>query len=129
MFERAREAKDRPAAVEQARKFLDVTRQVVAAWNNTKPWINETLKEDLLEELKAFEKWLGEKEEAQAGKEAHEDPAFKAKLVYSRITPLDLQFNKLKKTPKPKPPVVASNATATNETNATDTNATASDEG
>jgi len=128
MFDRAREATARPAALEAAKKFIDVTRQVVAAWNNTKPWINETHKEDFLEEIKAFEKWIGEKEAAQAEKAAHEDPVFKAKLVYSRLTPLDLQFNKLKKTPKPKP-VVVSNATATNETNATDANATAAGEG
>jgi hypoxia up-regulated 1 len=122
MFERVKEAEERPPAVESAKKFIDVTRQVVAAWNTTKPWINETEKTELLKEVELFESWLDEKVEAQSKKEAHEEPAFKAQKVATKLYPLEAKLAKLKKTPKPKPPpTVTTNTTNTTGTNTTNT--------
>eukprot|EP00238_Polyblepharides_amylifera_P003501 CAMPEP_0196575666 /NCGR_PEP_ID=MMETSP1081-20130531/5089_1 /TAXON_ID=36882 /ORGANISM="Pyramimonas amylifera, Strain CCMP720" /LENGTH=964 /DNA_ID=CAMNT_0041894035 /DNA_START=70 /DNA_END=2964 /DNA_ORIENTATION=- len=115
IFERVFEASERPAAVASAKKFIDVARQVVAAWSSVKPWINETDKEALLTDVDKLDAWLEEQEEAQKGLEAHEVPAFKAASVKLKVTPLETRLAKLKKTPKPKKPAT-SNTTSTNST-------------
>merc|ERR1711975_16991 len=48
IFARVFEAQARPVALEKAKTFIEVTRQVVETWNATKPWINATDKEELL---------------------------------------------------------------------------------
>jgi hypothetical protein len=79
------QAVERPAAVAAAKKFIDSAKSTVGAWAETKPWINETLKENLLMDVQVLETWLQEKEEEQSAVKPHEEPAFKAKVLTSKV--------------------------------------------
>lgn len=79
------QAVERPAAVAAAKKFIDSAKSTVGAWSETKPWINETLKENLLMDVEVLENWLKDKEEEQSAVKPHEDPAFKAKVLTSKV--------------------------------------------
>lgn len=82
------QAVERPAAVAAAKKFIDSAKSTVAAWAETKPWINETLKENLLMDVQVLDTWLKEKEEEQSAVKPHEEPAFKAKVLTSKVRQL-----------------------------------------
>lgn len=85
MEKRASERTRRPEAVAKARAFAELTRKVVAAWNASKPHINETEKEGLLAKADELVAWLDEVEAKQAGRAAHEEPAFFAQEVLKEL--------------------------------------------
>lgn len=66
MEKRASERTRRPEAVAKARAFAELARKVVAAWNTSKPHINETEKQGLLDKVDALVSWLDEAEAKQA---------------------------------------------------------------
>jgi hypothetical protein len=57
----------------------------VGAWAETKPWINATLKENLLMDVEVLTNWLADKEAEQSNVKATEEPAFKARLLTAKV--------------------------------------------
>jgi len=101
---RASEMRARPAAAARARAFAAETRAAVAEWGETRPQVNETEKEGLLEAVGGLEAWLAEAEAAQAQLKATAEPAFRAADVAAQTKPVEALLAKLKKKPAPKPP-------------------------
>lgn len=66
MEKRASERTRRPEAVAKARSFAELARKVVAAWETSKPHINETEKQGLLAKVDALVAWLDDAEAKQA---------------------------------------------------------------
>eukprot|EP00899_Mesostigma_viride_P002636 jgi/Mesvir1/12373/Mv00554-RA.1 len=118
----------RPEAVALAREFLQLARARVAAWNDTKPWLNETDVAALLEAMAEYEAWLDEMISQQEAAEAHAAPVFLADDLAAKRRPLEKRLMALDSTPKPKPKTAKAkkpkakvvigdkNATAGNET-------------
>lgn len=74
MEKRASERTRRPEAVAKARAFAELARKVVAAWNTSKPHINETEKEGLLDKVDGLLSWLDEAEAKQARRRPSDFP-------------------------------------------------------
>lgn len=121
---RVRETEARPAAVESAKKWADVTKlvrgrvvaqhtqlcthnythQTIKTWETTKPWINATDKDALLGKFDAFEAWLAEAVAAQDKLAAHEPPSLTSAVVAAKRQELQRAFQRLNLTRKPKEP-------------------------
>ncbi len=117
IFERLAENKDRPQAVSTAMKSLEAVRSKLANWTETRPWVTDEEKEKVIELVNIAEKWLEEKQIAQAALEAHVTPAFHSAEVPKQLKPVATAFDLLLKKKKPEPPKpVKLNVTAGNET-------------
>jgi hypoxia up-regulated 1 len=103
IFDRLAESELRPKAVSTARAFIAKVREAVEKWENTKPHITEEERGDVMERASKAERWLEEREEEQAAKAAHEEPAFRAADVEPQLQSLKSLFQRIKKKPEPKP--------------------------
>merc|ERR1719343_1083748 len=65
-------------------------------------WVNASKVEAAAKKLGDFEEWWAKKQESQAQLPLHEAPAFTAKEVNEKIAKVQKDFDKLKKTKKPK---------------------------
>ncbi|KXZ47053.1 hypothetical protein GPECTOR_38g290 [Gonium pectorale] len=101
---RAEELEMRPKVVEGLQKQIELKRSVAKAWVDTKPWIPEADREDMIKQLADLETDLNAKLAAQAGKADHEDPAFTVNELVVGWEKVDKAFNKLNNKKKPKPP-------------------------
>eukprot|EP00195_Chlamydomonas_chlamydogama_P003215 CAMPEP_0202919692 /NCGR_PEP_ID=MMETSP1392-20130828/76466_1 /ASSEMBLY_ACC=CAM_ASM_000868 /TAXON_ID=225041 /ORGANISM="Chlamydomonas chlamydogama, Strain SAG 11-48b" /LENGTH=990 /DNA_ID=CAMNT_0049613149 /DNA_START=318 /DNA_END=3290 /DNA_ORIENTATION=+ len=124
---RAQELEMRPQALEDVKKQIDLKLKTANAWADSKPWINETDRAEVIKKLEDVLKWVEDKEAEQAKKADHEDPVFTVDEIYVAFEKVEKQFNKInnKKKPKPPPEPPAPNAGAGNDTagNNTDTGA------
>ena len=116
IFERAAESKARPEALATARKSLTKVRGLVSNMTESKPWIAEDAKEDMLAAVTLAEEWMDEKEALQKEKVGHEEAAFHSTDVPTQLKDAASKYEKLVKTPKPAPPKPASSNTTTNGT-------------
>jgi len=134
---RLREKTARATMVAKLEEALKKTEELLVKWETTKPQVNEEEREKVTEKIATARAFIKEKEEAQAAKESHEDPAYLSADLVEKVTPVEALMQRLSKKPKPKPPkkelneTKSENATETNatdtsstETNATETNAT-----
>lgn len=123
---RLAESKDRPEAVQNLRDKLNEFEEKFNKWLEDKDYITDEEKSDLASKVETARKWLADKEEEQASKASHEDPAFTSEEVPVQMHPILKLATRLQKKPKPK---VEKNETATkadNETTA-ETNETATE--
>jgi hypothetical protein len=127
---RLTESTARPEAVQALKDKLTETEEKLNKWFEGKDYITEEEKSDLASKFEAARKWLADKEEEQAAKAPHEDPAFTSEEVPAQMQPIMKLATRLMKKPKPMPPKVEKNETADkadNETS-TETNETSSEE-
>jgi hypoxia up-regulated 1 len=123
ILSRIRESTERPAAIKSLRKKLDETEQLLLKWDTTMPHITAEEKEPVSVALNDVRKWIADKEDAQAKKQPHEDPAFLSAEVPLQTKVVEGLVLKLSRKPKPKP---VKNETSTVNATATE-NATAAD--
>ena len=99
---RLKEATERPAAVKALREKLSSIEDTFNKWVANVTHITEEEKGDLCAKIESARKWLSDKEEEQAAKAPHEDPAFTSDEVPVQVTPIQKFLAKLTKKPKPK---------------------------
>jgi hypothetical protein len=88
IFYRLQEFQHRPQILTRARALIKRARKDVASWRESRPWVNETEYEKLLDKVAGFEKWLDDKEGQQAKRALTEDPAFSCADVDAKATEL-----------------------------------------
>jgi hypoxia up-regulated 1 len=123
---RLSEMTKRPAAVKELREKLTEIEEKFTKWVTNMTHITEEEKSDVFSKIEDARKWLADKEDEQAGKAGHEDPAFTSEEVPEQTRPIQKLIGKLSKKPKPKP---LKNETATNKKNATEDGNESSSEG
>lgn len=99
---RLRESVQRPAAVKALREKLTTIEENFNKWVAETTHITEEEKSDVFEKIESARKWLSDKEEEQATKLPHEDPAFASDEVPLQTIPIQKLVAKLSKKPKPK---------------------------
>ncbi|KAG5182248.1 heat shock protein 70 [Tribonema minus] len=112
-FHRMKEATARPAEVKRARLFIGKVRETCEGWKTKKPHITDEERQDLLEKLDKVDKWLVDKEDAQAALAPHAPPAFASKDVEPQLKTVQALLQRLNKKPAPKVEKPAQNETAT----------------
>ena len=78
IFSRFSELTARPAAVKKALDMLADVKSNVAGWAEKMPQVTDEEKAGLLEVVEKAEKWIGEKEAAQAEVKPHETPVYES---------------------------------------------------
>ena len=119
---RIKESTDRPAAIVALKKKLDEIEQLMTAWEAKMPHITADEKEPVAAAINDVRKWIADKEDAQAVKEPHDDPAFTSDEVPLQTKSIEALVLKLSRKPKPKPvknETKAENATASADSNST----------
>jgi hypoxia up-regulated 1 len=107
---RAAEKTHRPEAIEMAKSFIELTLKAANAWNQTKPWLNASAVENLVEAATSLKDWLVTKVEEQTKLAAHEDPVLRVGDIKVRIDGLRKTFNRLNNSRPPRPPSKAKKA-------------------
>lgn len=107
------ELTDRPQALAAARERVQHMLSKVDLWNSSKPWINATQKQNLVNKTLTYSEWLDTAEKEQSEASPFEDPVLTSADIARKISPIESSFRRLSKTPKPRPPRVVN---ATNKT-------------
>jgi hypoxia up-regulated 1 len=115
---RAAEKTHRPEAIEMANSFIELSLKAANAWKQTKPWLNASAVENLVEVATSLKDWLVTKVEEQTKLAAHEDPVLRVGDIKERVDGLRKMFNRLNNSRPPKPPSKAKKASK--EANETD---------
>mmetsp|Transcript_82513 Transcript_82513/g.191722 ORF Transcript_82513/g.191722 Transcript_82513/m.191722 type:complete len:927 (-) Transcript_82513:97-2877(-) len=105
--ERATELEARPDVEEQVRDGLAEVSKVRAHVEKNMSWVNPNKTQAAVTKLTEFQEWWSKKQEQQKGLPAHEAPAFTKKDVMERLSKVQKDWDKLKKTKKPKEPALA----------------------
>lgn len=116
IFERLNEMQARPAALKAVNKWITKSKESLTQWPESKPYINATKIANLLEDVEALEEFVASKTAEQEERSLLEEPAYRVHELAERVAPLQKRFDRLKATPKPKPPKAKVNATKTNAT-------------
>ena len=103
VWTRVKEFVARPEAITEMQKKLVKVEEILEKWAETMPQVTDEEKEDVRSKVADIRKWIEEKEEAQAAKAPHEDPAFSSEEVPGQSTALERLMMRLSKKPKPKP--------------------------
>lgn len=115
---RVKESTDRPEKAAKLTKKLKEVEDLMTKWETTMPQVTEEERGEVMAKVEAARKWLSDKEEAQAAKAPHEDPAYLSTEVGPQFKPVESLVMRLSKKPKPKPPKKEENKTETNSTEA-----------
>lgn len=107
---RAAEMTHRPAAIEMAHSFIELTLKAANAWNQTKPWLNSSAVENMVEAAESLKEWLNSKAAEQNALAAHQDPVLRVGVIKDRVESLRKMFNRLNNSRPPKPPSKAKKA-------------------
>jgi len=122
---RADELKRRPGVIEDARKFVSETTELLELWTTTKPWLPEAGKAGLVASIESFnvtlEKWVAEQEETSL----MDDPVFGTYEVTAKVKPMKERLERLKKQKEPKKKAEASKKAAADNATAEAANTTA----
>ncbi|RVW53963.1 Heat shock 70 kDa protein 17 [Vitis vinifera] len=111
IFFRLTELTARPAAMEDAHKYLGQLNQIVQDWETKKPWL---LKDKIDEHNFLFsglsdgdkvKNWLEEKEAEQKKSSGFSTPAFTSDEVYEKIFKFQEKVASINRIPKPKPKI------------------------
>lgn len=105
IFFRLNELTARPAAVEQARRYLDELQEIVRGWQTNKPWIPTDRIDEVLSSADKLRKWLGDKQAEQEKTPASTTPVFTSDEVYEKLADLQAKVAIVDRIPKPKPKV------------------------
>eukprot|EP00193_Tetraselmis_chui_P004076 CAMPEP_0177768970 /NCGR_PEP_ID=MMETSP0491_2-20121128/10035_1 /TAXON_ID=63592 /ORGANISM="Tetraselmis chuii, Strain PLY429" /LENGTH=991 /DNA_ID=CAMNT_0019285873 /DNA_START=172 /DNA_END=3147 /DNA_ORIENTATION=- len=116
---RVKELTARPEAVETVAESLAAKTEIVKGWAESKPWINGTERDALLETFTGLAEWAAARVKEQEAKEAQEEPAFYSSELLERLEGVEKAFRKLQDKKKPKPPKVEKIETPSKEENAT----------
>ena len=117
---RVREMTERPEKAAKLTKKLKEVEDLMIKWETTMPQVTEEERGDVMAKVEAARKWLSDKEDQQASKAPHEEPAYLSSEVGSQFKPVESLVMRLSKKPKPKPPKKEENKTETNSTDADD---------
>lgn len=121
---RLKEMTARPAAVKALNEKLVEIEEKFTNWVTNMTHITEEERGDVSAKIENARKWLADKVDEQAGKAAHDDPAFTSEEVPLQTKPIQKLIAKLSKKPKPKPKVVEKNSTEDKASSAGDNNST-----
>lgn len=105
IFFRFDELTARPAACEEAQRYLSELQQIVRGWEANKPWLPKERIDKVLKDAENVKNWLAEKEAEQKKMEAYSKPAFTSDEVYRKVFDLQDKVAGVNKIPKPKPKV------------------------
>ncbi|GLJ53692.1 hypothetical protein SUGI_1145530 [Cryptomeria japonica] len=117
IFFRLAEQNARPKASDFFQQYLKGLYTTVDDWEKKKPWIDQSLRDEVLDEADKIKKWLDESEAKQAKTPGYVDPIFTSEEVYRKVEKLQNKVIKINKIPKPKPKV---EKPKTNESTASD---------
>jgi len=117
---RVREMTERPEKAAKLTKKLKEVEDLMIKWETTMPQVTQEERGDVMAKVEAARKWLSDKEDLQASKAPHEEPAYLSSEVGPQFKPVESLVMRLSKKPKPKPPKKEENETETNTTDATD---------
>jgi hypoxia up-regulated 1 len=122
ILSRIKESTERPAAIVALKKKLDEIEQLMTKWDEKMPHITAEEKEPVAAAINDVRKWIADKEDAQAAKNSHDDPAFTSAEVPLQTKAVETMVMKLSRKAKPKPvknETKAENSTASNDGNTT----------
>merc|ERR1719336_161482 len=102
MEERATELEARPDVEEQVKDGLGDMKKVHAHIVKNMSWVNPNKTQDALKHLEEFEEWWNKKRESQKKLPLTEAPAYTRKEVTEKLTGLQKEWDKLKKTRSPR---------------------------
>ncbi|XP_057796784.1 heat shock 70 kDa protein 17-like [Salvia miltiorrhiza] len=105
IFFRHTELTARPAASEQARRYLTEIEQIVEGWEKNKSWLPRERIDEVLRGADKLKTWLSDKEAVQQKTTAFSKPAFTSDEVYDKILDLQDKVASVNRIPKPKPKV------------------------
>ena len=100
---RLAEMTKRPEAVKNLRMKLTEIEEKFTKWVTNMTHITEEEKGEVMSKIEDVRKWLSDKEDEQAAKAGHEDPAFSSEEVPVQASPIQKLITKLSRKPKPKP--------------------------
>lgn len=105
IFFRLNELTARPAAMEDARKYLGQLKQIVQDWETKKPWLLKDKIDEVLSDGDKVKNWLEEKEAEQKKTSGFSTPAFTSDEVYEKIFKFQEKVASINRIPKPKPKI------------------------
>ena len=104
-LDREEEMAKRPKAVDETRKKLMKFRETAVSYNQTMPWVEESLIEAAFSAVKESEAWLEGRVKDQEAKQPWESPAFRTAELSWKLDTVKIALDAIKRVPKPKPPV------------------------
>lgn len=114
---RVKETTERPEKAAKLTKKLKEVEDLMLKWETSMPQVTEMERGEVMAKVEAARKWLSDKEDEQASKAPHEEPAYLSSEVGPQFKPVEFLVMRLSKKPKP-----------TKEENKTETNGTDSDD-
>merc|ERR1739848_300441 len=102
--ERIEQVQQRPETRKYVANVLEKLAEAKAAILEKMPWVNESKVEKAWTRVEEFKEWWEKKEKQQGELQDHEAPAYLASEVDDRAKGLVEEFDKLRKTKKPKDP-------------------------
>ncbi|KAH9287774.1 hypothetical protein KI387_031891 [Taxus chinensis] len=105
VFFRLAEQSARPVASDYFRQYHKGLFKTLDEWEKKKSWINQSLRDEVLNEADKINKWVEESEAKQAKTPGYIDPIFTSEELYGKVEKLQNKVIKISKTPKPKPKV------------------------
>ncbi|CBI33392.3 unnamed protein product, partial [Vitis vinifera] len=105
IFFRLNELTARPAAMEDAHKYLGQLKQIVQDWETKKPWLLKDKIDEVLSDGDKVKNWLEEKEAEQKKTSGFSTPAFTSDEVYEKIFKFQEKVASINRIPKPKPKI------------------------
>ena len=88
--------------IEKTQKSINNYRKKTEALKDSKPWITDEERNDVLEKVSDFETWFGEQVGKEDSLKPHEDSKFEIKDVMKKAKDLQKLFNKVSSKKKPK---------------------------
>lgn len=88
--------------IEKTQKSIQNYRKKTEALKESKPWITDEERGDVLEKVSDFETWFGEQVGKEESLKPHEDSKFEIKDVMKKAKDLQKLFNKVSSKKKPK---------------------------
>jgi len=81
---------------------LEKWRNTIDEVTESKPWITEEEKSDVLKKIQEMQSWLDEKVKEQSTRKLSEDPVFNALEVEKKLKPVEKLYKKVTNRKKPK---------------------------
>ncbi|KAL3821603.1 hypothetical protein ACJIZ3_007508 [Penstemon smallii] len=114
IFLRHNELTARPAASEEAQKYLTELQQIVEGWEKEKSWLPRERIDEVIRAAEKVKNWLSEKEAEQKKTSGFSTPAFTSDEVYTKVFELQdknvlvpdySDVASVNRIPKPKPKI------------------------
>ncbi|KAK9285864.1 hypothetical protein L1049_025065 [Liquidambar formosana] len=105
IFFRLNELTARPAACDQARRYLDELQQISRDWETKKSWLPKDKIDEVLNGAEKVRNWLNEMEAEQKKISGFSTPVFTSEEVYGKVFNLQDKVASINRIPKPKPKI------------------------